>query len=295
MPPLHHEVVTATLRTGTSAAALQEAQAELEAALRALDERYEATPAGLGRHGGVGPSVLPPLRGGAGRKASAGRHARDGGGRQARAGARERGALPQRPARDDPRGERRGRPSAQRLARHDRRRLAGAVRGARRDVPRHEHPARLRRRRLRRLAQPAEEHGDGRRRPRAPISFPTRRSSSSGSRRRRRPASGPSRIANFETLGYVDLRDSRYFAHGTHMHVSHLFENLEAWYLNFDHRERVDTTFRPGLDVPVEKLTVPQGPDDVQTDAGRLGGLRGHAADRAQRLDPAVVAAGRGR
>ena len=44
------------------------------------------------------------------------------------------------------------------------------------------------------------------------------------------------------------------------MHVSHLFENLEAWYLNFDHRERVDTTFRPGLDVPVEKLTVAAGP-----------------------------------
>ncbi len=51
------------------------------------------------------------------------------------------------------------------------------------------------------------------------------------------------------------------------MHLSHLFEDLEAWYLNFDHRERVDTTFRPGLDVPVETLTVPQGPDDVQTPA----------------------------
>ena len=51
------------------------------------------------------------------------------------------------------------------------------------------------------------------------------------------------------------------------MHLSHLFENLEAWYLNFDHRERVDTTFRPGLDVPVETLTVPQGPEDVQSTA----------------------------
>jgi len=78
---------------------------------------------------------------------------------------------------------------------------------------------------------------------------------------------GPRLIANFETLGYIDLRESRYFEHGTHMHLSHLFENLEAWYLNFDHRERVDTTFRPGLDVPVETLTVPQGPDDVQSTA----------------------------
>ena len=48
VPPLHHEVVTATLQSGTSAAELQEAQAELEEALRTLDERYEATPAGLG-------------------------------------------------------------------------------------------------------------------------------------------------------------------------------------------------------------------------------------------------------
>ena len=48
VPPLHHQVVTATLRTGESARDLQAAQAELEAALRGLDERYEPTPAGLG-------------------------------------------------------------------------------------------------------------------------------------------------------------------------------------------------------------------------------------------------------
>ena len=29
----------------------------------------------------------------------------------------------------------------------------------------------------------------------------------------------------------------------------------------------MDTTFRPGLDVPVDTLTVPQGPEDVQTPA----------------------------
>jgi hypothetical protein len=78
---------------------------------------------------------------------------------------------------------------------------------------------------------------------------------------------GPARIANFETLGFVDLGSSGYFAHGTSMHLSHLYENLEAWYLNFDHRERVDTTFRPGLEVEEATLTVPQGPDDVQTPA----------------------------
>ncbi|MBM3677276.1 MAG: hypothetical protein FJW96_05240 [Actinobacteria bacterium] len=77
-------------------------------------------------------------------------------------------------------------------------------------------------------------------------------------------ALGPPAIANFETLGYVELGDSRLVG-GTHMHLSRIDENLNAWYLNFDHRERLDTTFRPGLDVPPEQLTVPQGPDDVQT------------------------------
>jgi hypothetical protein len=74
---------------------------------------------------------------------------------------------------------------------------------------------------------------------------------------------GPNRIANFETLGYVDLGPSAYFRGGTHMHVSHLFEDLEAWYLNFDFRERVDTAFRPGLKVKAGTQTVRQDPDDA--------------------------------
>ena len=78
---------------------------------------------------------------------------------------------------------------------------------------------------------------------------------------------GPRRIANFETLGYADLGPAGYFARGTHMHVSHLFEDVEAWYLNFDHRARVDTTFRPGLDVPRETMSVAQPPEDAATAA----------------------------
>jgi hypothetical protein len=76
---------------------------------------------------------------------------------------------------------------------------------------------------------------------------------------------GPGKIANFETLGYVDVRDSGYFRGGTHMHVSHILEDLEAWYLNFDFRERVDTAFRPNLRVKPDVQTVPQGPPDTQT------------------------------
>jgi len=78
---------------------------------------------------------------------------------------------------------------------------------------------------------------------------------------------GPSRIANIESLGYADLRPSSYFTHGTHMHLSHLFEDLAAWYQIFDFQDRVDTTFRPKLRVPRYTQTVPQGPDDVQTTA----------------------------
>src|SRR5205814_6732391 len=71
-----------------------------------------------------------------------------------------------------------------------------------------------------------------------------------------RAGMGPGQIANFETLGYVDLRGSDYFHHGTHMHLSHVNEDLEAWYLNFDFRERVDTAFRPNLRVRQNAQTV---------------------------------------
>jgi hypothetical protein len=72
-------------------------------------------------------------------------------------------------------------------------------------------------------------------------------------------ALGPRLIANHETLGFVDLGPKHYFRQGTSMHVSHLFEDLEAWYLNFDFRERVATAFRPGQpDLREGTLTVPQ-------------------------------------
>ena len=73
---------------------------------------------------------------------------------------------------------------------------------------------------------------------------------------------GPGRIANLETLGLVEVPDG-YFVGGTHMHVSHIYENLEGWYVNIGHDARVHTTFRPGLTVPAGTLTVPQDPADV--------------------------------
>ena len=78
---------------------------------------------------------------------------------------------------------------------------------------------------------------------------------------------GPGTIANHETLGYVDL-GSGYFRNGTHMHLSHLSEDLEAWYLNFDFDERVLTAFRPGMtNVRENAQTIPQGPPQVSSEA----------------------------
>src|SRR5581483_5664636 len=94
---------------------------------------------------------------------------------------------------------------------------------------------------------------------------------------------GPGKIANFETLGYVDFRGSDYFVHGTHMHLSHIHEDVEAWYLNFDFDERVATAFRPTLNVVQGTQTVPQGPKQVSSAAKvrsdyRETGRIGHSA-----------------
>jgi hypothetical protein len=81
---------------------------------------------------------------------------------------------------------------------------------------------------------------------------------------------GPARIANLETLGYTNAAGG-YFEGGTHMSLSHIHEDLEAWYINFDFRERVDTTFRPNLEVPPGTQTIPQGPDEVAS-VGQISG-----------------------
>ena len=93
---------------------------------------------------------------------------------------------------------------------------------------------------------------------------------------------GPARIANFETLGLVTSPE-RYFEGGTHMHLSHLHENLEAWYLNFAFRERAETAFRPGIAVKPGVRTVAQGPDQVSDTAAvrrsyAATGAIGHSA-----------------
>ncbi|TML60789.1 MAG: hypothetical protein E6G09_01010 [Actinobacteria bacterium] len=80
-------------------------------------------------------------------------------------------------------------------------------------------------------------------------------------------ALGPRRIANFETLGYVDLGPAGYFRNGTHMHLSHVFEDLASWYQTFDFQERVDTAFKPGLEAKPGVVTVSQGATEAASAA----------------------------
>ena len=103
---------------------------------------------------------------------------------------------------------------------------------------------------------------------------------------------GPGPIANFETLGYVDFRGSDYFRHGTHMHLSHIHEDLEAWYLNFDFDERVATAFRPEpAACSRARRRSGRGRRTSRPSADVRRDYRELRPDRAQRVDPDDLAA----
>ena len=266
VPPLHHQVVTATLRTGERAADLQEAQAELEAALRSLDERYEASPAGLGVTVAWGlPYFRRYMPGQAGAHLPIDTRASAAAGKTVRAlenAVRFPSDPPETVLEENDLAVLLRADSLDSIAdganalfeeldgmfrvTSIRKGFAGGGFDGSRSLPKQ-------------MAMAAGVPG-------ADL-IPETAELFLGFTSTQKAGLGPAKIANFETLGYVDLRASKYFQHGTNMHVSHLFEDLEAWYLNFDHRERVDTTFRPGLDVPVQTLTVAQGTDDIQTQA----------------------------
>ena len=112
-----------------------------------------------------------------------------------------------------------------------------------------------------------------------------------------RATMGPGRIANLETLpGLTDQHPGGYFRGGTAMHVSHIFEDLEAWFLNFDFDERVRPMIRPEIRVPAGRQTIEQGLEDaadtevVKRDAKRHGAF-GHSASiqPASRLQEDVI------
>ncbi len=271
VPPLHHQLVTATIRGSDPRAAKR----ELEETLRSLERRFEPTPAGLGITVGWG---LPYFN----------RHVPEAWGKHAPHDRRARKAALLGAVRfpSDPHETILEQNDVVVLLRSDstqaiaagshalfeeldvfdvtsiRKGFVGGGFGGRQSLPK-------------RLALAAGMSG-------ADL-IPDGAQLFLGFTSTQRAGMGPRRIANFETLGYVDLGPSDYFRHGTSMHVSHVLEDVEAWYLNFDFSERVTTAFRPGLSVKFDTQTIRQDPRDVSSDAQvkrqfRETGRIGHSA-----------------
>jgi hypothetical protein len=247
IPPLHHQLVTATVRAGD----MRAAQRELSDALEELETRYEQTPAGLGVTFGWG---LPYFE----------RHVAEAWRTHAPYDRRARkpALLPALRFPSDPHETLLEENDVAVLLRSDsrdhiadaakvlfsalslfdvtsiRRGFVGGGFGGRRSLPKQ-------------VAMAAGVPG-------ADL-IPTSAQLFLGFTSTQKDGLGPRLIANHETLGFVELGPREYFRQGTTMHVSHLFEDLEAWYLNFDFRERVATAFRP--DQPALRegtLTIPQ-------------------------------------
>ena len=233
VPPLHHEVVTARLNVEPAAAELAEARATLSETLQELDRATSPRRKGC-RSASAGGSLLHALRP---RLAEAhlpvDRPRVESGGR---AGPRVIDAIrfPSDP--EDLILE--GNDVAIFLRSDSMDFIAdGSARPLRRGegaLLDHEHPPGLRRRRLRREPEPAEADGDGggdrRRRahPRHGRALPRLHLDAEGGAR---PA-GDRELR--DAAGYTTSSPTATSSEGTAMHLSHLFEDVEAWYLNFD-------------------------------------------------------------
>ena len=98
-------------------------------------------------------------------------------------------------------------------------------------------------------------------------------------------ALGPTLICNMESLpGLTDQWPNGYFQHGTTMHLSHLFEDLQGWYeghevANFSRfSDRLRAAFRPGLDFPEGTETVAEGMMQVESEEVVAADLSTHGA-----------------
>jgi hypothetical protein len=285
VPPLHHEIVTA--RVAVDAADLRDAQSTLEQLLASLDEEYASSPAGLGVTVAWG---LPYFRRYVAAAAALHLPRDRRAGKPALLAARRFPSDPQETVLEQNdvaillRSDLRAHvdDALERIRALDvlhvtslRRGFAGGGFDGERSLPKQ-------------MAMAAGVPG-------AEL-IPENAELFLGFTSTQRAGMGPGRIANFETLGLVDLRGRGYFRHGTHMHLSHVREDLEAWYVNFDFRERVDTAFRPNLDVGEYVQTVDQGPERVSTVADvrrefATSGRIGHSAaiQTTSRLQQGVV------
>lgn len=97
-------------------------------------------------------------------------------------------------------------------------------------------------------------------------------------------ALGPTRICNLETLpGLTDQWPNGYFRYGTTMHLSHMYQDLEAWYRRNTYAQRVQRVFRPSLTLPPATQTTPEGAAEAESEAQvgedvRQYGIVGHSA-----------------
>jgi hypothetical protein len=103
-------------------------------------------------------------------------------------------------------------------------------------------------------------------------------------------ALGPGRIANFETLpGLTDQWSRGAFRGGTTMHLSHVFEDVELWYTQYNEIRRMwQATDAGRAEFVAGPATMPSGPDSVQSfsdlqafairDADGNDGIAGHSA-----------------
>lgn len=80
-------------------------------------------------------------------------------------------------------------------------------------------------------------------------------------------ALGAKTIANFESLGMTNQTTASYFAYGTTLALSHLYEDLLQWYGSSTYSQRVAAAFRPGIaaTTPDGTLTIPESKADLET------------------------------
>jgi|HigsolmetaAR202D_1030399.scaffolds.fasta_scaffold08792_1 hypothetical protein len=73
-------------------------------------------------------------------------------------------------------------------------------------------------------------------------------------------ALAPGNLINFETLpNLTDQWPNGYFVGGTTMHLSHMFEDLGMWYGSFDYRARLHRMFNPRTNAQPNIVTLPNG------------------------------------
>ncbi len=97
-------------------------------------------------------------------------------------------------------------------------------------------------------------------------------------------AMAPDRIASFETLrGLTDQSPRSFWSGGAAMHLSHLNEDLERWWVQAPFTDQLRAMTRPGLSVPDKTYTIAEdvsrveGAADVRSDLARFGAV-GHSA-----------------